>query len=203
VAGRGTVERYLGPHRHCAIGRGRPKLASLPQRMLDPSTYRCSSPSPAKRSPLKIGLSKRPAFGRFCWMSLMVQPRKDTPFLSLNGVLSPKLGSRRIYSTSFFCLLLSSLAIYRSTKVRDAFAWRSASTTDGLGLQLEEPSAPSAPTHPAAPFRPSDPFGEPASDLCKKEARFLRSPPVRETCAGAQLSDAGTTDPSNRKKPGR
>jgi hypothetical protein len=28
--------------------------------------------------------------------------RNDTPILSPNGVLSPELGSRRIYSTSFF-----------------------------------------------------------------------------------------------------
>jgi hypothetical protein len=112
------------------------------QRMFVSGSYRCSSLSPAKRSPLKIGISKRPASGRFCWISLMVRRRNDTPLLSLNGVFSPKLGSRRIYSTSFFYLFLSNLAIYRSTEVRYSFAWRSASTTDALSLQLEDPSAP-------------------------------------------------------------
>jgi hypothetical protein len=34
--------------------------------MLDPSSYRCSSPSPAKHSPPNSGPLKRPASGRFC-----------------------------------------------------------------------------------------------------------------------------------------
>jgi hypothetical protein len=81
-------------------------LLSL-QRMLDPSTYRCSSPSSAKHSPSNFHLVKRPASGRFCGLGLGFVDRNDTGNLSLNARLSPKLGGWPIYSTSFFLSVIS------------------------------------------------------------------------------------------------
>src|SRR3954470_24725200 len=57
--------------------------------------------------------TKKATFRAVWELGLGFSIRNDTENLSLNGWLSPKLGSRRIYSTSFFCPLLSSLAIYR------------------------------------------------------------------------------------------
>src|SRR3954467_4490752 len=102
--------------------------------MFDPRSYCFSRQLSPKISPPIFEPRKRPRSGRFWELGLGFSIRNDTENLSLNGWLSPKLGSRRIYSTSFFCPLLSSLAIYRSTEVRYSFAWRSASTTDVLGL---------------------------------------------------------------------
>jgi hypothetical protein len=48
-------------------------VSSATQRIFVPSSYRCSSPSPAKQSPPNFGPRKRPASGRFCALGLGVR----------------------------------------------------------------------------------------------------------------------------------
>jgi hypothetical protein len=72
------------------------------QRMLDPSTYRCSSPLRTKLSPPFSGPRKSPTAAGFWASGLGVRERNDTVNLSPNADFSPKLGAWPIYSTSFF-----------------------------------------------------------------------------------------------------
>jgi hypothetical protein len=60
-----------------------------PQRMFVPSSYRCSSFSPA---PSNFEPTRRPGSGRFCELGLGFQHRNDTENLSRIDGLSPELG---------------------------------------------------------------------------------------------------------------
>ena len=80
----------------CAPGAG--------QRMLDPGTYRCSSPLRTKLSPPFSGPPKSPTAAGIRASGLGVRERNDTANCSPNGNFSPKLGAWPIYSTSFFRL---------------------------------------------------------------------------------------------------
>jgi hypothetical protein len=96
-----------------------------------------SRQSPAKLSPPKFEPSERPAFGRYCASGLGFQFWNDTRILSPDGVLSPKLGSRRIYSTSFFALSIKAFKIYSACKVGVPFPPRTAWRTVHLDQDLE------------------------------------------------------------------
>src|SRR3954470_100054 len=71
----------------------------LAQRMLDPGSYRCSSPLRTELSPPFSGPQKRPTAAGTS--GLGVRERNDTVNPSPNADLSSKLGAWPIYSTSF------------------------------------------------------------------------------------------------------
>jgi hypothetical protein len=80
--------RVLAEYRACL----RCHPARLPtQRMLDPSSYRCSSLPLPNPSPSRSEGLKKPGSGRFYGSGLGFASRNDTEFLSLNGALSPEL----------------------------------------------------------------------------------------------------------------
>src|SRR5690242_17427170 len=105
--------------------------------MFAPGFYRCSGLPPHKLSLLEWPPRKRLGSGRFCGTGLGFSVRNDTPILSLNVILSPELGSRRIYSTSFFCFSIKAFTIYRSCKVGVPFAPR-----EQLRKPLHRPQGP-------------------------------------------------------------
>jgi hypothetical protein len=77
--------------------------------MLDPGSYRCSSPLPYKLSPPFPGPRKSPTAAGFRVTGLGVRERNVTANCSPKGIFSPKLGACPIYSTSFFLSFFSSL----------------------------------------------------------------------------------------------
>lgn len=66
--------------------------------------------------------------------------RNDTEILSPNSGLSPKLGSRRIYSTSLFGLPIKAFAIYNYCKVRIPSASQARPDTDPNCCIAPEPA---------------------------------------------------------------
>ena len=76
-----------------------------------------SSRLPAKHSPPILRPRKSPTAAVIRATGLGVRFRNDSENLSLNGVLSPKLGAWPIYSTSFSDSYFSHLASFRARKI--------------------------------------------------------------------------------------
>src|SRR5689334_8300539 len=81
------------------------------QRMLDPGSFPCSSPLPAKLSPLFPRPRKRPSAAVIRATGLGVRDRNVTPNLSPKPDLSPELESRPFYSTRFLADFFSHLSL--------------------------------------------------------------------------------------------
>jgi hypothetical protein len=122
-----TVHHHLtrwtqAQHKHDAVHYFRMTTSRYGQRMLDPSSFPCSSLLQPKLSPPLSGPLNSPTAAGFSAAGFGVRSRNNRPILSPIGEFSPKLGAWPIYSTSFFGSHFSALASFANRKVGIPFA---------------------------------------------------------------------------------